>query len=1506
MLPRKYRLLILVLVLALAVFLAGLASGATVPGVNSASEQGWTQTLDNNDWTHLALFYPGFGRVTSSSGDWLAVAVGPGYYGLMETHRGGKVLLWKRQAGVWRLRQALYLPTYRPNSDGFASTLAMDQGRLLVGRYDIPWIHGYRLEGDRWVEDGILRPGGIESAGSNYGSPLLLAGDLAYVGAPQALIEGRKAGRVDVFQRQTSGWVQVATLKDSTPGSASFGSSLAVRGGSLYVSLAVNISLGEPVWQGRVVVLERSGLNWSPSREILPPADQATLGFGRQIQISGNRLFVKEGGHPATRVFVYAADAPPGSAQQPLGGITLPHTVSFSAHEDLLAVWDATVTPNRPLLIFQRGADESWTQQTQITPREKGLSALLSASWLGNELVLGGISGDSYNAREGRVQLLEEREGGWELQHSLAPLSYYRLSQSWPGRHLAASEAWLAAGSPSATVGTLLLFQKGSAGKFRFHSALPDPIVPAGVSLQGVGSIMALSVNRLALGLPGCVVMYEYDYLSDAWQQQAVIPAPGGHTSGGFGQSLALQNNMLVVGAPYGSRVFVYHYLENTWKLEKGLEPPTSASPGAFGHSLAIEDNRVLIGTPWSSPGGAFVFRRDGGAALLPEAWKLEASLPAPKDAGEFGRRVFLSSSRALVAWERGVETFELVKGTWTARKPVPLPPEFLGGVEIEKIGLGGESLVLGQNDWLAAYTWQKSQWVHLPEVFPRPGVYNYFHSLTVFKNQLFFRDGDNLKVIDLARPPAITVKEKVSVQNIEGTLLDLGEHLPGADVKDILTFTVTHQGTVPMTLDIQTTGQHWRDVHAPKDRFLLVPGQTERISLRFKPLDLGERRLTLSFASDVPGVPPVTYQLQARVVSQPSSLAFITTPLGGLYERSAFPGLEVRVSGTRPWSFRWFKNGQLVPGATSSSLFPKDGGRYHVEITNPSGKIRSEPVPLGLFQMLVSPDIPIVKKLGDSLRLALAVSGPGIQVRWRENEEFLSDGADISGSQTPVLTVKNLQDTRSFSAILTMPSTPEDYIQEASAYINVVALPVIYGSPDEGARLQVGVEGSMSFSLAYEGPGITPPVFRFSGLPAGLIADPSGSFYGTVRTAGAYPFQVTATVDGFTVSKTYRLLVTKTTQLPGVYWGWLPPSDDLPEAGALVLDLQPSGAWSAVLHIGATRTSLAGTVSNNEDDKLSVRPFPVRLGGRPHVCWVDAVSDGGNLGFMVLDAATPDQAGELMADLTLIHRHGTTAAPDVAGLRNFGLLNRDFGGYNELEGNGFGALRISADRRATFTGQLPDGSSITGSTWLSDPGMTSDAPARLYVYQADSKTRAVLRGTTVLNADEDDPEAFMDWQRPPTRGRLYADGVGPHAIFFASSRYTLPKNAPLLPGEAHQLTLSALNTFPDPPPFQLTKGQKALFGKGDANPLKARLDVYAPTGLFTGQFTLRDEDPANPARIITRTVQYRGIFLPDHGIAAGYFLLPTLPDPSADPPTTLATSPIVSGSVYINTLPEP
>jgi hypothetical protein len=78
------------------------------------------------------------------------------------------------------------------------------------------------------------------------------------------------------------------------------------------------------------------------------------------------------------------------------------------------------------------------------------------------------------------------------------------------------------------------------------------------------------------------------------------------------------------------------------------------------------------------------------------------------------------------------------------------------------------------------------------------------------------------------------------------------------------------------------------------------------------------------------------------------------------------------------------------------------------------------------------------------------------------------------------------------------------------------------------------------------------------------------------------------------------------------------------------------------------------------------------------------------------------------------------------------------------------------------------------------------------------------------------------------------------------------------------------------------------------------RIDVYPPTGFFTGKQTLNELIPGSETRRIKRDIHFRGMIVPDLHRGGGLFQIMQLPNPLADPPVTRDNALIQTGRVIL------
>jgi uncharacterized delta-60 repeat protein len=160
----------------------------------------------------------------------------------------------------------------------------------------------------------------------------------------------------------------------------------------------------------------------------------------------------------------------------------------------------------------------------------------------------------------------------------------------------------------------------------------------------------------------------------------------------------------------------------------------------------------------------------------------------------------------------------------------------------------------------------------------------------------------------------------------------------------------------------------------------------------------------------------------------------FITQP-GGRTNNAGTPvAFAVVAGGTPPLNFQWLKdgnalqnNGQVSGAQTAilslSNVFGADAGGYSVMVSNSFGSITSVVANLkAIDPLLTSQPVSRTNNAQTTATFTVAAVGTSpLSYQWRKAAEFLSDGGNISGSQTATLTLSNVlrADAGSYSVIV-------------------------------------------------------------------------------------------------------------------------------------------------------------------------------------------------------------------------------------------------------------------------------------------------------------------------------------------------------------------------------------------------------------------------------------------------------------------------------------------------------
>lgn len=213
---------------------------------------------------------------------------------------GGRVLLWRRDAGGWTL-EATIAPADGALGDGLGSALDLEGGTLVVGAPERESGRGavYVFTGTAagWTQRAKLAPADLQ-AGDRFGAAVALVGTALAIGAPGDDDAAQDAGSVRVFAGTQGLWSQQALLFASAASSAgSFGSALALQLDA--APSAYTLLVGAPGGAGAGHVLAGGLASWSERARLLAPAPSAGDAFGASVALLGDLALVGAPGKAA-------------------------------------------------------------------------------------------------------------------------------------------------------------------------------------------------------------------------------------------------------------------------------------------------------------------------------------------------------------------------------------------------------------------------------------------------------------------------------------------------------------------------------------------------------------------------------------------------------------------------------------------------------------------------------------------------------------------------------------------------------------------------------------------------------------------------------------------------------------------------------------------------------------------------------------------------------------------------------------------------------------------------------------------------------------------------------------------------------------------------------------------------------------------------------------------------------------------------------------------------------
>ena len=1065
---------------------------------------------------------------------------------------------------------------------------------------------------------------------------------------------------------------------------------------------------------------------------------------------------------------------------------------------------------------------------------------------------------------------------------------------------------------------------------------------------------MALSGDTLCLGMPlgipaksaiACGVVDVFTRAGATWSYSKTLLPSDPVKGARFGAALAFDSGRLVVGAPYtpvsklgyAGACYIFTGAGSAWKQSTKLVQEVPGYGFQFGGAVSISGNCLLIGSPGQgqlvgSPSRPYSTIKGGVTAYHLEPggkWLSEGLLPPPaadpdpsviSSPQSFGFKMAVSSGLAVVSNStlypttersyvyqrrggRWVQLTPLVDNgfditTWDPSLYDPFNPPLFnlmsspGGVP----AISGSTIMIGS-----------------PSELTNSGV----HSGAV---HFFSYAGPALAVFD--GPTTAGAELRADEQGLPVNVM-MNDLVLDRTRKQC--FTLQNLGTTPI-INLSITSDNPDVVVATPSIASLATTASSTLVLNMMPSVEGflEAHVLVKSGSTI----LLDFDLQAAVYSVATPPVIMMDPSSAALRVGATFELTADVVGTEPLFYQWYRDGKPCNGCTSKSLLLSQvtlasKGVYELLVSNEGGGAFSGPAIIDVYG--AQPAIGLRKLEGDSLQLttpvSLAKGSQSISVAWFLNNIPLTDSpkingvnGNISGSSTPTLTINGLTAATGgkYTAIVT---TPTESVAASSWVVVVYLRPVIQGAYDTPMTMSVISPITMHVSAL---PAASS--FYFTGLPAGVVADTrTGTISGRPKIAGNYTITVAGiNAAGKGTAKTIRWIVQP-----------IDPKAVGKFQGIVGRDPGNNGLGGTVTFTTTANGSCTGVATAGPRSIRFTAPLQFKPDGSP--VRADVVTVTGTVVdrfILDIDTKTGRLSGQYVSSLS------TSTSSTISGWNNPWSKTTPAAGWTDYltvalrppadldsnqnlipAGTSVGSATVQADGVLTWVGRLADGSVITASTSISGTQSTIGQPDRVeapFFFPLSSRKGSAL-GLLQISQPAASSENYhsvtgtLDWFKLPVPGRSYSKGITLHTLTAAGGPYAPPEQDAIVLGlpvalgnvqldfagagseTAFQYPLLSL-------PFTITIKNFSDFGV--PNYLSSVLSINLKTGVFSGTAQISDPNPANPNVNVRRTVSSYGVLLKTTG--QGYFTLPALPDPTALPPTTTATSPIQSGRVLL------
>lgn len=631
---------------------------------------------------------------------------------------------------------------------------------------------------------------------------------------------------------------------------------------------------------------------------------------------------------------------------------------------------------------------------------------------------------------------------------------------------------------------------------------------------------------------------------------------------------------------------------------------------------------------------------------------------------------------------------------------------------------------------------------------------------------------------------------------------------------------------------------------------------------------------------------------------------------------------LAVIAMGKPPLRYQWRKNGRAIAGATAATfslpdITLSDSCNYSVSVS----ATRTTTSAAHAVTVVSSLASAVTIDQGRSGILRVTDRGPASSRVWTLNNGPLPASVRFTPSRDgKTLIIKNAR-TSDAGLYRCIVSRGDEEVVSGATEVIVFNAPPFLTIPQ---NLPDGIVSGLYHHQITTHPGPTnqPTHYRASGLPPGLRCDPrTGLIQGHPTRSGSFTVNVIASNARGSVSSNEVIEIAPLpSRLAGRYTAVIERQEHLNQllGGRLDFVVTGKGAYSGSVLLGTQRSAFKG--------QLNVDPFGLAL-PMTDISINRKRNSPLRLAFTVQAGSTQTIAGQVAEGDHSSALQGWRQTWDkllpasaYAGYYTYGLTydaahDADTNADRPF-GDSFGSISINSSGNFKLSGKMADGIAFSQSNFLGPQGQLGLFATR-YDRRKPGSIAGIItvqRGADAESADDNFLSGQPTWSRPNREGTsesLYPSGFDPISLTAHGGRY-LPTLLPLIDQSG---VFAASLEFADGGLTEATFNPNSVFvfdSKQRAravslNPASTTLKVVSRTGLFSGQFILKDPHwkKADPATW-NRSIIFQGITTSQSeegtdALGSGYFLLPQLPksDPRINPPSVL------SGRVWFEAFEE-